>query len=59
MTVGCNAAQGWETGDFSMETKKNCKRRKENKMMREKMGNENITALDKTHYQETQQERLR
>lgn len=42
-----------------METKKNCKRRKENKMMREKMGNENITALDKTHYQETQQERLR
>lgn len=24
-----------------------------------KMGNENITTLDKTHYQETQQERLR
>lgn len=28
MTLGCNAAQGRETGDFSMETKKNCKRRK-------------------------------
>lgn len=28
MTLGCNAAQGRETADFSMETKKNCKRRK-------------------------------
>lgn len=36
MTLGCNAAQVQETGDSSMETKKNCKRRKENKMMREK-----------------------
>lgn len=36
MSLGCNAAQGRETGDSSMETKKNCKRRKENKMMREK-----------------------
>lgn len=39
--------------------KKTVKDVKKIKWWEKKMGNENITALDKTHYQETQQERLR